>query len=315
MAGRDVATLSQHIAAQLAGLLIVVGAQGISQIVHPFEGDYKISKDWVRSLDKYASLTGLTDDRVKMVASQSSQGPVSEFIQRYLNDYVGSNWGQLKTELTSRFAEISDPQHAFVLLRKIKQKPEENVQLYAKRLLSLAEEAFTGQNGGVAAIERQLVGFFVDGLVHDYLKMRVMRKNRATLQAAVGSAMTEQNLRKKFNLRIGRVTDSNVRHTEPTEVEYALPPKHCHVCYQLGHLASHCSNRPHINAVASINPDRGDGWKESYSRNSNFPNNRGIRQMRSKTYITCWNCREKGHYQNECCAPPRGQNRGNISEN
>ena len=144
-----------------------------------------------------------------MVAYQSSQGAVNDFNQRYIHDNVGNNWGQLKTELTSRFAEISDPQHAFFLLRKIKQIPEENVQLYAERLLSLAEKAFTGQNGGVAAIERQLVGFFVDDLVHDYLKMRVMRQNPATLQAAVASAMTEQNLRQIFNLRIGRVTDSN----------------------------------------------------------------------------------------------------------
>ena len=122
MAGRDVATLSQHIAAQLAGLSTVVGAQGISQIVHPFEGDSKIFKDWVNSIEKYASLTGLTDDRVKIVAYLSSWGSVSDFIQRYLQDNVENNWGQLKTELTSRFAEISDPQHAFVLLRKINKK-------------------------------------------------------------------------------------------------------------------------------------------------------------------------------------------------
>ena len=74
MADQDVATLFQHIAAQLAGLLTVVGAQGISQNVHPFECDSKIFKDWVRSIEKYASLTGLTDDRVKMVAYQSSLG-------------------------------------------------------------------------------------------------------------------------------------------------------------------------------------------------------------------------------------------------
>ena len=134
MADQDVATLFQHIAAQLAGLSTVVGAQGISQIVHPFEGDSKIFKDLVRSIEKYASLTGLIDDRVKMVAYQSSWGPVSDFIQRYLHDYVENNWGQLKTELTSRFAEILDPQHAFVLLQNIKQKSEENVQLYAERL-------------------------------------------------------------------------------------------------------------------------------------------------------------------------------------
>ena len=314
MADGDVATLFQHIAAQLSGLSTVVGAQGFSHIVHPFEGDSKIFKDWVRSIEKYASLTGLTDERVKMVAYQSSRGAVSDFIKRYLRDNVGNNWGQLKTELTLRFAEISDPQHAFVLLRKIKQKPEENVQLHAERLLSLAEEAFTGQNGGMAAIEMQLVWFFIDGLAHNNLKMKVMRENPATLQAAVASAMTEQNLRKRFNIRIGRVTDSNVR-LEPMEVEYALPPKHCYVCNHIGHLARHCLNMSHINAVASNNPDGGVGRKESYSRNGNIPNDRGNRQMKSKAHIICWNYREKGHYQNECCAPPRGQNRGNISEN
>ena len=76
----DVATLFQHIAAQWAGLSTVVGARGISLIVYPFEGDSKMFKDWVRSIEKYASLTGLTDDRVKMVAYQSSRGPVTEFI-------------------------------------------------------------------------------------------------------------------------------------------------------------------------------------------------------------------------------------------
>ena len=153
-----------------------------------------------------------------MVAYQSNLGAVSDFIKRYLHDNVGSNWGQLKTDLTSRFAEITDPQHAFVLLRKVKQRTYENVQFHAERLLSLAEEALAGQNGGVAAIVRQLVGVFMDGLVHDYLKMRMMRANPATLQVAVASAMTEQNLRKRFNLRIGRVTDSNVCHIEPMKL-------------------------------------------------------------------------------------------------
>ena len=247
MADQDVATLFQHIAAQLAGLSTVVGMQGISQIVHPFEGDSKISKDWVRSKEKYASLTGLTDDRVKMVAYQSSWVAVSDFIQRYLPDNVGSNWGQLKTEITSRFAEITNPQHAFVLLRKVKQRADENVQLYEERLLALAEEALAGQNGGVAAIERQLVGVFMDGLVHDNLKMRVMRANPATLQTSVASAMTEQNLRKRFNLRIGRVTDSSVCHIEPMEIDHLQPTKHCFKYDKLGHYARHCHNRPYSN--------------------------------------------------------------------
>ena len=48
--------------------------------------------------------------------------------------------------------------------------------------------------------------------------MKVMRENPATLQATVASAMKEQNLRNRFNLRIGRVTDSNVPSIEPMEI-------------------------------------------------------------------------------------------------
>jgi hypothetical protein len=41
--------------------------------------------------------------------------------------------------------------------------------------LSLTEEAYAGvQDEGAAAIERQLIGFFIDGLTFDYLKMKVM---------------------------------------------------------------------------------------------------------------------------------------------
>jgi hypothetical protein len=71
-------------------------------------------------------------------------------------------------------------------------------------MLTLAEEAYRAdQPGGVEAIERQLGEFFIDGLLHDYLKMKVMRDNPVSLQNVVNSAMAEQNLRKRFDLRLG----------------------------------------------------------------------------------------------------------------
>lgn len=244
---QDVAALFRHLATQLAGLSTVVGAQGIAQIVQNFDGDSKHYKDWVKSVEKYALLTNLNDDRIKLVAYQSSRGSVSDFIQRYLNEHPANTWDDLKAELTSRFAEISDPQHAFMLLRKVKQKSDENVQLFAERLLTLAEEAFTGQNGGIAAIERQLVGFFIDGLAHDYLKMKVMRENPATLQAAVTSTMNEQNLRKRFNLRVGRA--ETFRREEPVQIDHLRPSRRCFKCNQMGHLSKDCKKLPRQNAV------------------------------------------------------------------
>ena len=74
------------------------------------------------------------------------------------------------------------------------------MQVYAKRLFALAKEALAGQQGGLGTVESQIIGFFVDGLYHDFLKMKVMHDNPNTFQGMVTTAMNEQNLHKRFNL-------------------------------------------------------------------------------------------------------------------
>lgn len=104
--------------------------------------------------------------------------------------------------MSARFAEVTDSQHAFMLLLKCRQNRDENVQVYAEssRLLNLAEEAFP--EGG-PSVQRQLVGAFADGLASDRLRLKVMRDNPATVQDAINTARGEQNLFKRFNLRTG----------------------------------------------------------------------------------------------------------------
>lgn len=113
-------------------------------------------------------------------------------------------------------------------------------------MLSIAEDAFQGQGpADLNAIKRQLVGFFIDGLAFDYLKMKVMRENPDRLQAAVHIAMSEQNLRKRFNLRTGR----DERNVEPMGVAHARP-KRCQLCNRLGHEARACRSTRHERAEA-----------------------------------------------------------------
>ena len=50
-----------------------------------------------------------------------------------------------------------------MLLRKVRQKEGESVQVYAERIMSLAEDAFGGQGMQNQAIQDQLIGFFTDG--------------------------------------------------------------------------------------------------------------------------------------------------------
>ncbi|MCG7874780.1 MAG: hypothetical protein N0C90_00440 [Candidatus Thiodiazotropha endolucinida] len=274
---------SQSLANQMVNLTSAIGAHGISQHVETFEGDSSKFKDWMKSIDKYALLTGLTDDRKKFVAYQSSRGGVSDFINREINT-PGVTWGDLKKELTARFAEISDPMQAFSLLRKVKQKYDENVQLFGERILALARDAFAGQDPTLDAVQRQLIGFFVDGLHHDYLRIKVMRESPATFEAAVKSALNEQNLRKRFHLRSGREygrpqsgVSNNTRQEIPMEVDHLRPSKRCFKCNKKGHIAARCRVRPErqVNVIYE-------------------------RQPRQARQITCWSCGQLGHIRARC---------------
>lgn len=277
MADQDIGAVFNNLATQMANVSSAVGAQGIAQTISPFEGDAKQFKTWMKSIEKYAYLTGLGPDKIRLIAYQSSRGAVSDFIHRYLEDYPNNSWDQLKRELTSRFAEITDSQHAFMLLRKVKQALHENVQLFAERLLALAEEAFAGQPGGLQAVETQLIGFFIDGLAHDYLKMKVMRDNPNTLGAAVASAMGEQNLRKRFEFRTSRAT----RQDEPMEIGHNRSERRCYKCNKRGHLASNCQTKS-VNSMTDGQHDR----QQTYGR--------------IKRDIVCWNCGKRGHIKRFC---------------
>ena len=54
--------------------------------------------------------------------------------------------------------------------------------------------------GCLGAVESQMIGFFVDGLYHDFLKLTVMGDNPNTFQGVVTVAMNEQNLHRRLNL-------------------------------------------------------------------------------------------------------------------
>ena len=81
---------------------------------------------------------------------------------------------------------------------KVRQNAGENIQNYAERILSLAEEAYDNQRGD--AIERQLIDILFDGLLNDQLKMKLLRDRPNTLQGAVTTCTNEQNLRTRVQL-------------------------------------------------------------------------------------------------------------------
>lgn len=288
MADADIARIFQSLSDELRKVSSVVGTQTIVQAVPSFDGDSKKFKFWVKSIEKYGMVTGADDAKLKMVAFQSSKNNVSDFIQRYLNEHPDCTWAHLKDELKVRFAEIQDQQYALSLLRTLKQAVGENVQNYAERLLSLAEDAYRHNAADMPVIEQQLIGYFTDGLAHGYLRLKVMSQNPTSLQAAVKVAVDEQNLRARFNLRSG--LEPVIQHPidpghTPMEVDHLRPSKSCTYCKKLGHLARDCRKR-----IREIN---------AYSAEYASQEHR-INHLNRKARMECWNCGKLGHFRREC---------------
>ena len=95
--------------------------------------------------------------------------------------------------------------------------------------------------------------------------MKVMRDNPNTLGAAVASAMGEQNLRKRFELRTSRTT----RQDEPMEIGHNRSESRCNKCNKRGHLANNCKTKS-VNAITDGQHDR----QQTYPRRD----------------IICWGC-------------------------
>lgn len=258
---------------------------GTSQIT-PFDGDPKVFKRWIEAVEKHALLERVPEEKVKLIAFKASSGAVSDFIEKYFKGNPGVSWDALKAELSKRFADVTDAQHAFMLLGRVKQENNEHVQIYAERLLSLAEQA-----RGVT--ELQLVGFFIDGLNLDRLKLKVMRDNPTTMADAIGSARQEFNLQQKFLLRNGRNylaprNDSN----EPTEIDH----------YRVRRDTQPCNQQ-----IQRRKPRTFDISKVVHRKVLAIDKTR----PRVRSEIICWDCHKRGHYSFIC--PEAGENE-NLEE-
>ena len=87
------------------------------------------------------------------MASQTSQGAVSDCIQCYIMKNPDIILEQLKSELSLTFVEVCDPHHAMSLLCKTREIKNKTAYIYAERL-------YTSAKLHKAVVESQLVGLY-----------------------------------------------------------------------------------------------------------------------------------------------------------
>ena len=235
-----------------------IRAQRFSHLVVPFHGETAEFKVWVQSLEQYRNLTGGTDADLRRYTYEMSRGVARDVIHRYLGAHPNCTWDALKAMLTQRFGPVTCPDYAFGLLRELEQGPTETARALSDRLISLAEEAYRGETNH-ALVEGQLVGYFVDALRGDFIKMRILRENPPTLARAVDIAVAEEELGLRFAHRQRRFTGHAQRETarprpetarprpsqteERMEVDHARSQARCYHCDLPGHRMRECPRR------------------------------------------------------------------------
>ena len=307
--------------AQFAGMQDALNAvrsamemQNISKVIDAFAGNPEEFDNWTKAIDKFMRLTQIDEESKHLVAYQASAGLVSDFIARYLEATPDPNWQDLLPRLRIRFAGVKDTQHALALLSRVRQGRGEAVPIYAERVHALVDEAFPGPLQQDAIIGRQIVGYFVDGLAKDRLKMKILREDPVDLEVAVMLATREDNLEEKLSLR---TTDARrfapapqprkdpttpfgfprsrvdpPRREEPMEVDRQKSTK-CYRCQGYGHVAKQCPSKT-SRYMAGPRSDK------RVSQVVTPQAQRAPPQWMPTTQQMCWRCGQPGHFKREC---------------
>lgn len=269
--------------------------QGISQFVGSYDGHSGSCRDWISSLEKFATIHRFGDDKKIDAALLTAKSAVEDFIQRWklARPEPDQRWSDLSADLLAHFGLVTDANHALDLLRRIKQGPQENVSMYAERLHKLSREAFTkdelNQRPSYDMAQRQLVNYFTDGLADRSIKLKIMRQVPVTLDDALRIARTETNLMKRFELRhgrSGRTQSEDDRPIVPMEIDH-VRSRICNLCGRRGHIARFCPKGQNRH---------GDGGRP-----------RQVHAIQPPQRGVCYLCGSPNHYKPNC--PQQNQNR------
>lgn len=189
----------------IRGVTTEIKALGLAEQVRKFNGEgQKRFKDWLKDITRVTTAVNADAARVRTLCLQTVTGPAADYLTRYISNNQQATWAQIRQSMAAVYADEADADIALQKLRRLKQSNGESLQNFAERILSLAEDAFVGQNQNNPLIQRELIETLKNGVKADSIARKLIREAPAQFDNAVQIAMTEQQRARSFEVRRGR---------------------------------------------------------------------------------------------------------------
>lgn len=250
--------------------------ESITKLINEYDGEVKNLDSFVKNIDTlwgYINAYEAADKtRFLLVLRLRLTKKAAEAVK---NDNF-ENWANVKQALINGLIPHRNAEKAELKLCAIRQKPNEDIETYAKRVeealanLSMMRNQEDQNESFKKEDDRRARRAFENGLSDYGLRNKAIAKGNATLREAI-DYIIEQELRQLENKPR---TDSQ---------------KICNFCKLSGHLYSECRKR--------------------LGQNNNTNGNTNTRGRE----VTCFKCKKTGHYANAC--PDTTNQQGNSSGN
>jgi hypothetical protein len=308
----------QLVAQRLRGIESELCFSNAQNTIKSFNGDVKQFNKYVQNVEKYLFITGGDALTARRIVYQTCTGIASDIVHRFITAHPQSTWDQLKAHLEAKFGDPAAAELALGKLRNLSQYPDECVQAFAERILSVAQKAYVGPGNHLQApaVQRNLVQIFISGVKDPSITRALLRNPPLDLQAAAIAAANEQSVSSRFKLY--GVSEKHISPLNRHVVDQDRPdvrneePMDCsHVVNTSRYRRKHHQQRQQSYQRSRQQPrqhQRHQKASSAMTTNQKFQRPQPTQQQKGKWNYKwdtqgkpiCHHCGKSGHYRRDC---------------
>lgn len=253
----------------------------VTRLIPEYDGKEKTLDSFIKKIDKLWTYIAEFDDNDRTQFLLVLQLKLVDKAAEAVQDNEFEDWEAVKTDLIEHITPHRNTEKSELKLCTIKQKFEEDVETYAKRI----EDALDTLNRSFSQEDQ-----------NETIKKENDRKARKTFE----NGLNDSRLRNKAISRASNTLKEAVDYVIEQELRYSelkptLSPNFCTYCKRPGHTLSECRTRK--------SPS---DYRNAYDKNRNSHGENGKvepNQTTPRANVICFKCNCHGHYANTCTVP------------